>query len=154
MDIDRISDGYEPRFDIDIERGRQGEMFVLGILEALKEGGSRVEVKRDDRSQETGNIYVEYQCRRRDGWAASGIAVSEAQIWVFVLCLGDLAVCVSTERLKQLARVAYRRGRVAEETDGSHPTKGVLIRLTDLVRSGTKAFRGTNKATSCSREAP
>lgn len=141
MEADRVPDGNEPRFDIDIERGKQGEMFVHGIIEALKGGGHRVEIKRDDRSQETGNIYVEYMCRKRGRFEWSGIATTEAQIWVYVLEQGHLAVAISTERLKDLARTAIQRGRVAEERDGSHPTKGAIVPIRDLIQAGTRAVK-------------
>lgn len=64
MPVDaRKADGYEPRFDIDASYGRQGELFVSSIIDALT-GGS-VEVKRDSRFAKTGNVYVEYECRKR-----------------------------------------------------------------------------------------
>jgi len=147
MDEDRVPDTYKPEFDIDIKRGKQGEMFVQDIVDAMSKGGHRIEIKRDDMSQVTGNIYVEYRCKRRGAWAPSGISTTEAQVWVFVLDLGNLAVCISTERLRGLVKEAHSRGRKAEEKDGSHPTKGVLVRLTDLVTAGTHARRGKHFAT-------
>lgn len=53
------------------------------------------------------------------------------------------AVAISTERLRELARTAVKRGRIAEERDDSHPTRGALVRLSDLVGAGTKAVRAT-----------
>lgn len=142
---DRISQGYRPEFDIDIERGKQSELFVLGILEAIKEGGRYVEVKRDDRSQDTGNVYVEYECRSQVSgeYKPSGIATTQSHITAIVLEQGNLLVCISTERLKQLARAAIKRGRVAEEKDGRNPTRGALVRITDLLLAGTKAVRAS-----------
>lgn len=141
MISDRVPIGYEPRFDVDVERGKQGEMFVHGIIDALKNGGHRIEVKTDERSRETGNVYVEYECRKRGEYVKSGIATSEAQVWVFVLDQGNVALAISTERLRELARSAFRKGRIAEERDGSHPTRGALIRLPDLISAGTHAVR-------------
>lgn len=141
MEPDRVPDGYEPEFDIDLKRGQQGEMFVRDIIDALSEGGHRIEVKRDDRSQGTGNIYVEYECKRRGRFVPSGLSSTQAQLWVFVLEVHHMAVCISVERLKELGRDAYRQGRIAEEKDGSHPTKGVLIPLTTLAGAATRAVR-------------
>lgn len=69
-----MPEGYEPRFDLDYARGRQGELFVEAVRDAIQT--ERCEVKRDDRSVETGNVYVEYQCLRRGKWTKSGIATS------------------------------------------------------------------------------
>ena len=83
-ETDRLAEGYEPRFDIDYsEVGRPGELFVMGIIEGLK--SDRVEVKTDQVSQTTGNIYVEYACKKQGQYKPSGLAVTEASLWVFVL---------------------------------------------------------------------
>lgn len=52
-------------------------------------------------------------------------------------------VAMSTARLLDLARKAYRKGRLVEEKDGSHPTRGVVIPIVDLVRWGTKAGKAS-----------
>lgn len=137
---ERLTDDYEPRYDIDYEAGRQGEFFVVDIIEALT--SERVEVKTDLMSQETGNVYVEYECLKRGKYVPSGIAVTEAPLWVFVLECGELAVVISTSRLKELAGDAYRNGRKRECKKGSHPTRGVVIPLTMLVKAGRKIGNG------------
>lgn len=129
--VDRLSDGYVPEFDIDREVGLRGELHTLSIRDKLARGS--VEVKTDERALTTGNVFVEYRCKRRDGWQPSGIAVTTADAWAFVI--GDVLIAVPTDRLKALARVAFKRHRKAECTLGSHPTKGVLISLTDLIRN-------------------
>ena len=35
---DRLSDGYVPDFDLDLEVGRQGELFVTDLVQMLKDG--------------------------------------------------------------------------------------------------------------------
>jgi len=124
-------EGDEPEFDIDYEYGRQGELFVTSIRKAMQE--DRVEVKRDGRFADTGNLYVEFACRKRAGWAPSGIAVSTAEAWSFVLGDSEVALTLSTDLLKDVCRMAYRQGRVAEQTNGSHPTKGVLLKVSHLM---------------------
>ncbi len=120
--IDRLAEGYVPQFDIDAEYGRQGELLVLDIIQALKTGS--VEVKTDARALDTGNVYVEYQCKGRP----SGISTTQTEVWVFVV--GDIALAVPTERLRQLARHYYRdETRRAARRVGSHPTRGVLVPL-------------------------
>lgn len=128
---DRRGDDYSPDFDVDYEYGRQGELFVTSIRKAMQE--DRVEVKRDGKFAETGNLYVEFACKKRSGWQPSGIATTGAEAWTFVLGDSQVALTLSTEMLKDVCRIAYRQGRVAEETDGSHPTKGVLLKVSTLM---------------------
>lgn len=125
-------DGYRPQWDIDNSYGQEGELLVRDIIEGMKHG--RVEVKRDWVFHKTGNLYVEYECYRRDGWQKSGIAITEAETWVFVLGDSGVAICIGTDRLKALARQRWRDERFRrEEKDGSHPTRGVLIPVTLIV---------------------
>ena len=140
-ETDRLAEGYEPRFDIDYsEVGRPGELFVMGIIEGLK--SDRVEVKTDQVSQTTGNIYVEYACKKQGQYKPSGLAVTEASLWVFVLELGDLAIAVSVERLKELFADGWRNGKRRKCIRGGYPTKGVVIPIATLALSGTRAGRG------------
>lgn len=127
-----MSDQAEPRWDIDYAAGRQAEMWVSDLRSALEQG--TVEVKRDRRWIDTGNIYVEYKCKRRGEYRDSGIATTEADLWLFVLIEGVFAIVISTESLKALAREVGRDPRrLKEETDGSHPTKGVIISLQQMI---------------------
>lgn len=130
---DRNADGYEPRFDVDYEYGHQGEMWVTNVVDALKK--DRVEVKRDGKFHQTGNLYVEYECWRRGGWRQSGIATTTAELWVFVLGSSETAIVIPTQLLKNVCRDLWRRDPrpVAEEKDGSHPTRGVLVKLSYLM---------------------
>jgi len=131
--MNRLSTGYEPRFDIDYEYGRQGELFIADVVAALRD--NRVEVKR--KSYEDDLFYVEYACRKRGDWAESGIATTEAELWAFVIGESAVAVVVTTERLRDAAAFVWKHmpGMRKEETDGSHPTKGVLVPFVMLVDS-------------------
>jgi hypothetical protein len=126
--LDRLSEGYEPSWDIDRRVGARGEAQAASHIDAYAAG--RVEVKTDERAATTGNVYVEYECRRADGWHASGIATTRADYWTFVV--GGLMLTVHTDTLKRITRSHYCSRR-RECTRGSHPTKGVLVPLTDLV---------------------
>jgi hypothetical protein len=70
-------------FDLDFRYGYAGEQLV----EELLTNGKTVEVKRDRRWHETGNLYIEVECwyNSTQSWQASGIAVTEADYWAFVL---------------------------------------------------------------------
>lgn len=132
----RAATGYEPRFDLDLEFGQQGELFVTDIAEAVASG--MVEVKRDARWAYTGNVYVEYQCRRASGrYEPSGIASSDATVWAFVLGDTEVAVFLPAGLLKEFCREKFRAPNkhyyLREETSGSHPTKGILVPLKELM---------------------
>jgi hypothetical protein len=124
----RLSEGYKPDFDLDLRYGENGQRFVSTFLHGLLDG--TVEVKADAKYLNTGNIYLEYECKRRDGWQPSGIAVSTADYWALVLA-DTLVIGIPTSVLRAIYKRAldpalrYRR----EEKDGSHPTRGVAIPL-------------------------
>lgn len=138
------ADGYEPRFDIDYERGSQGEMFTRSIIDAMAR--DRVEVKQDGRIRETGNVYLEYECLRRGKYVPSGLATSEAECWVFVIEGGDVLIAIPTEKLKELGRAAFKAGNVRECVVGSHPTKGVVVTVADLLGLGTRAGKAVRSS--------
>lgn len=130
----------EPRFDIDFAEGWQAEKWVGDIREAMKFGS--IEVKCDGKASETGNVYVEYQCKKQAGWEPSGLATSEAYLWVFVIGLNECAIVITRERLTELARRAFTYktpdGKFPfrkEEKDGSHPTKGVVISVKKMIEA-------------------
>ena len=125
---------YEPRWDLDYEFGRQGELWVTDIRDALAQDA--VEVKYDSIAHRTGNLYVEYECLRRGQWQPSGIATTSAKLWVFVLAEQELAVVAATEYLRGLARELFAT-RQTEQPKGTHPTRGVLVPVSRLIASVT-----------------
>lgn len=116
----------EPKWDIDKLRGDEGEQLVRQMRSAVLAG--TCEVKTDTRALDTGNVYIEYQCKTAIGWQPSGIATTKASSWAFVL--GRTVVWMPTWALKNVARA---HGRKQECAHGSHPTKGVLIPVADLL---------------------
>lgn len=130
----RAAEGYEPRFDLDSEYGRQGEMFVQDVAEAIR--SQRVEVKRDARWAGTGNLFIEYECLKVSGrWEKSGIAITDASVWAFVLGDTETAIFIPTELLRGFCRELYRKGDFyhLECVVGSHPTRGVKVPLVWLL---------------------
>jgi hypothetical protein len=123
----------QPDWDFDREIGSQAEMWVSSLREALK--GGTVEVKHDTRAMQTGNLYVEYECRRGGIYRPSGIQTTKADVWVFVVLESKIALVIETQELKRLC--AQPGIRIAEERDGSHPTKGYLVPMVYIVR-GTR----------------
>jgi hypothetical protein len=68
-------------------------------MEHTKTGIVRtIEVKRDRRAQDTGNVFLEYRCRGKD----SGIAVSDAEIWVFLIGDDSEMLAIFRSELKAL----------------------------------------------------
>lgn len=113
-------------FDLDFANGRAGEELV----EALLTGGKTVEVKRDMKWQDTGNLYIEYTCyyQKSQSWEWSGIMVTKADYWAFVLGTGVLLV--PTDLLKGVCMASKR---VAETRIPPNPSKGYLITVDDLI---------------------
>lgn len=147
---DRMSDGYQPEWDIDLAIGKQGEMLVHGIADALRDGSS-IEVKTDEAAAKWGRVYVEYECLKASGWAKSGIAATEAELWAVVLG-GDVVVIAPTWRWKNAVRARWRANPFwrKELKRGSHPTKGVVLPLVDLLSDLMGAERDTDPARSAS----
>ncbi len=132
----RLSEGYRPDFDLDLTYGKKGEVFVRDYLNGLlgdKDGRLTVEVKSDRQWLNTGNVWIEVECKRSDGWHDSGIRASKADHWTLVLA-DTVLLSVPTPVLRRIADKAWADissyGKPlfrSEERDGSHPTRGVRL---------------------------
>jgi hypothetical protein len=131
MTSDRLSNGYEPDWDIDYAVGRQGELWAARVAEAIRTGAN-VEIKTDEAAAKWGRIYLEYECLYADGYRRSGLATSPSELWATVLA-GDVIVIAPTWRYKHAARKAWRRGLRRVLDRGSHPTRGVVVPLSNLL---------------------
>jgi hypothetical protein len=112
-------------FDIDLKYGKQGEETVANILSI-----ETVEVKRDKRWKETGNLFIETDCwyNASQSWEKSGLSVSKATHYAFVL--ENMVVITTTEDLKD---VVEKSGRPIECKIEPNPSKGYLIKLSHIV---------------------
>jgi hypothetical protein len=112
-------------FDIDLKYGKQGEETVANILSI-----ETVEVKRDKRWKETGNLFIETDCwyNSSQSWEKSGLSVSKATHYAFVL--ENMVVVTTTEDLKA---VVAKSGRPIECKIEPNPSKGYLIKLSHIV---------------------
>ena len=115
-------------WDIDLRFGQEGEVMVNYLLTAPIE---TVEVKRDRRWKETGNLYIETECWSDvlECWYASAFSVSKASHWSFVL--EDSVLTVPTDRVR-LAIAQY--GLKREMNRPEYSTKGYTITVAELLK--------------------
>lgn len=130
----------EPRFDIDYEWGRQGELLVDDYLKWVAQGDARVEVKR--KSYVDLELYVEYEHDpgRTGCYVPSGISTTESEVWAYVIGDTGMALLVPCDLLREATAHPAARHRV--ERDGSCPTRGMLVNvglLMTLARAKTEA---------------
>ena len=113
-------------FDLDYSFGVAGEMLVNDLLT----GGKTVEVKRDRKWWDTGNIYIEVQCWYNNtmSWQDSGLSVSKADYWAFVLESG--VILVPIDHVKYAVKLFGKRIECTIEPNNS---RGYLIKATDLI---------------------
>lgn len=113
-------------WDLDYATGLVGERLVDELLT----GNKKVEVKRDMRWAETGNVYIEIQCwyNGTQEWKDSGLVVSQAHYWAFVL--NETILIIPYEKLVQaVAKYGVRTGCNIEP----NPSRGYLVKVVDLI---------------------
>jgi hypothetical protein len=118
-------------FDLDFGYGRKGEQLVDELLT----GGMTVEVKRDRKWFKTNNLYIETECYflKTKEWASSGLGVTEAAYWAFVL--QESTLIVPTDVL----RFAVKEfGREITCQIPPNLSKGYLITVDDLMTATRK----------------
>lgn len=113
-------------FDLDLSVGHEGENLVQAVLTGTK----TVEVKKDLRWKDTGNLYIENLCwsHNQNCWYPSGLSSTKAEYWAFVLEKG--IIVVPTEILKKVVLV---RGRAIECKIKPNFSKGHLITPEDIL---------------------
>lgn len=115
----------EPRFDLDLPYGKQGELQISEFLDWIATGNGRVEVKRKRYLDH--RLYVETHCDKgRTGtYRPSGITTTTAHVWVFVIGDTGIHVAIPIDLLRFMLSDPSSRPR--EERDGDCPTRGMLI---------------------------
>jgi hypothetical protein len=126
------SDGFNPHFDIDLQKGKVGEEVVERFLH-----GSKHEVKADARVPETGNFYVEtwqWQGVEENAYP-SGINVTESDYWHWSSPTGKGGLWIETETLKEiLSENDYRVGKQTITNEHTNASKGRLVPLTHILQ--------------------
>lgn len=113
-------------FDLDFTYGKEGE----NLVEQLLTGGKTVEVKRDRKWWSTNNVYIEVECwyLSSQSWEPSGLSVSKADYWAFVLEKG--VVMIPTDHLHYAVK---NFGRQITCEIPPNRSKGFLITVEDLL---------------------
>lgn len=103
------------RFDLQI-----GRIYEERLAELLNK---KIEVKRDFKCMDTGNIFIEYESRNNP----SGIAITEADYYCYWLSEFHF-IMIETNRLKIICRKYINTQRDTIGGD-NNTSKGVLIPL-------------------------
>jgi hypothetical protein len=119
-------------FDLDFSYGSEGEKLVKELLT----GGLTVEVKRDRKWHSTNNLYIEVECwyMTKQAWEPSGLSVTTASYWAFVL--EQTTLIVPTDVLR---KTVQEKGRQITCDIPPNKSKGYLITAEDLL-GGTKKW--------------
>jgi hypothetical protein len=109
----------DSNWDLDLRAGLTGESRVADLLSL-----DTVEVKTDRRWRQTSNLYIETECyyKTDNAWKPSGIRVSKATHWAFVL--EDTVLIVPLFRLME---AVYELGRSITCNIPPNPSRGYLI---------------------------
>ena len=118
-------------FDLDFRHGQAGEKLVEDLLTE----GKTIEVKRDRKWWATNNIYIEVECwfNKTKTWEPSGLMVTTAEYWAFVLEKGVLMVPTS--------HIRYAIEHFGREITCEIPpnrSKGYLITVDNLLEAMRK----------------
>lgn len=115
----------DSNWDLDLRDGMVGESKIADLLHL-----DTVEIKTDRRWYETGNVYIETECYyvNEDAWKPSGIRVSQASHWAFVL--EDSVLIVPLYRLKE---AVHDSGTVIHCNIPPNPSRGFLLKVSGLL---------------------
>tara|TARA_R100001460_G_C3521060_1_gene172565 strand:+ start:248 stop:625 length:378 start_codon:yes stop_codon:yes gene_type:complete len=121
---------YNSDFQYDLKFGQEGETEIAKLL-----NDSKIEVKRDRQTQQTGNVYIEYESRGKP----SGLAATKASKWAYILQDGCILI-VDTELLKKALRYLIKNRLCVKDMAGgdNNTSLGVLVsveRLMEGIRS-------------------
>ena len=112
---------YNSDFRYDLKIGQEYETLLSEVIE------STIEVKRDFKCYETGNLFVEYESRGKK----SGISTTQAKWWVYWFSK-TRCILIETSELKQLCRKYLGTSRDVLGGD-SNTSKGILLPTKDFL---------------------
>ena len=117
---------YNSDFRYDLEYGIvEGETWFHNLL-----SNSKIEVKSDRKTQETGNVYIEYESRGKP----SGIRTTQAQYWVYKISEHQ-AIVISTDELKRKLNKLVKEGKAKMGIKGgdNNTSLGILVKVKELI---------------------
>ncbi len=121
-------------WDLDYSLGKEGEDMVDAAVKGIVSG--TIEVKRDMKWIDTGNLYIETECfyRASNSWEPSGLSVTKASHWAFVLA--NLILIIPIDELKTVVEV---EGHPIETDIEPNPSKGFLVKVEYFLRKARYA---------------
>lgn len=129
-----MSHGYRKEWDETWLDGDQGELFARWAQNGIRSGAT-VEVKTDNVSWQTGNVFIEFECKICGQWVASGIDArhTQAELWAHVI-VGPVILFAPTEYVRW---VAEKQGSVIElpKARSRNPTRGYVMGIPDFVKA-------------------
>jgi len=117
-----------------------GKRIEIMYKEHINNNKLLYEIKSDDLWCKTGNIYIEYEQKLHGKWVPSGISVTKADIFVYVLKDFDgnikYSIEMSTKTLLERINKLIQLNKVVfsgkKESNHCTATKGYLISLSDI----------------------
>lgn len=120
-------------FKLDLPKGEETERTIAFLLNM--QDGDFIEVKRDFKVSDTGNIAIEYECRGKP----SGIAKTKAIWWAILLngkkYNGEFIALIKTERLRSIARKHIGTKRDVLGGDNKN-ARMILLPVKELLADG------------------
>ena len=112
---------YNNDFRHDLEVGQLGEKLLADILE-----NRTIEVKKDLKAMQTGNVFIEYSSRGK----LSGLSTSQADWWALIVS-DKVIKLIKTDYLKELCRpyIGTKRDVLGGDNDTS---KGILLPVKEI----------------------
>lgn len=119
---------YNDTWTYDLEFGQlQGEEYIVKMM-----SGSKVEVKADRMTLDTGNLYFEYECRGK----LSGISTTKADYLCYKV--NDwMVLTFEVVKLKEALKVLVKNGEAKMDVKGGDDkaSRGILINIGKLLKA-------------------
>ena len=112
---------YNNDFRHDLEVGQLAEKLLADILER-----KTIEVKKDLKAMQTGNVFIEYSSRGK----RSGLSTSQADWWALIVS-EEVIKLVKIDYLKELCRPYLGTKRDVKGGDND-TSKGILLPISEI----------------------